>query len=125
MNANAKSYIRTLTNAKGTERLQVLAIASKEGFSFYILHQKVDGKKVLTVARGAARKIATLAESVTAVDEAVESAKSKGWVKSAGPRGFVAKPDAFGLDSLPAAVAPVEKPEEAPEEAPVEKKPKK
>lgn len=129
MNANAKSYVRTLSN--GSESLTIIGIAAKTGFGFYILHQRVDPttKKKVTIARGASAKYATLAETVTAVDAAVVSAVAAGWKKAAGPAGgFKPKADGFSLEALPKpAGAPVEAPkEEAPkEEAPAPEKPAK
>jgi len=120
MNENAKTYIRTLVN--GNERLRILGVTAKTGFSFYIVHQRVDAttKKTVIVARGASAHYATLAETVTAVDAAVTAAKAVGWKTSAGPGGFKPKADAFDLTALPkpAAKTPEPAPEPAPEETP-------
>jgi hypothetical protein len=77
MASQVKSYTRTVTN--GDDRLQVLAVAAKGGWSFYILHQRVDGNKVITLERGASASHASLEAAKAAVDGAVAMAVKIGW----------------------------------------------
>jgi hypothetical protein len=72
-----KSYTRTVTN--GQERLQVLAVAAKASWSFYILHQEFDGKKFSTIARGARATYPDFKTAKAAVDTAVQKAVEIGW----------------------------------------------
>lgn len=104
------SYIRTVVDSKGN-RLQAISIKAKNGFSCYIINQEpakvtnkkgaiVDGFK--TIARGATTHAADLDAGKAYVDAAVKAAVKAGWTVPEGPRGFVAKPDAFDLKHLPA-----------------------
>lgn len=72
-----KSYVRTVTT--GRERLQVLAVAAKASWSFYILHQEFDGKKFTTIARGASARYPDFETAKAAVDAAVQKALKIGW----------------------------------------------
>lgn len=72
-----KSYMRTVTN--GQERLQVLAVATKTSWSFYVLHQELDGKKFSTVARGASARYPDFNTAKAAVDATVQKAVKIGW----------------------------------------------
>ena len=72
-----KSYTRTVTNEE--ERLQVLAVAAKSDWSFYILHQEFDGKKFTTVARGASARYPDFETAKAAVEAAVQKAVKFGW----------------------------------------------
>lgn len=104
-----RSFVRTVIDAAGN-RLQIVAAAAKNGASFYIVSQKpakvknrkgsmVDGFE--TIDRGATTPYPDLTAAKAAVIEAEAVAVKAGWLKPAGPKGFVAKPDAFTLKNLP------------------------
>lgn len=108
------SYIRTLTNGQD-QRLQFLALNAKDGCSFYVLHLRVtqgpstskkNPGKIITkyeiISRGASKHYPTLEAGGQAVEAAMAKAITAGpWVVPEGPKGFVAKPDEFDIDSLP------------------------
>ena len=107
--SEAKSYIRTLTNPTGTEKLQFLALIAKEGFSFYITKAVLqEDKKFKIVASGARAKHADLTAAKAAVDAAVKTAQLKGWVAPTSKKGPGPKTDDFSLDNLPTPTAKVE-----------------
>jgi hypothetical protein len=72
-----KSYTRTVT--EGQQRLQIVAVAAKSDWSFYILHQESDGKKFSTIERGASARYPDFKAAQAAVDAAVKKAVTVGW----------------------------------------------
>ena len=77
MASQPKSYSRSVTS--GEQRLLIQAVAAKASWSFYILHQELDGEKFITIARGASAKYPNFETARTAVDAAVHKALTIGW----------------------------------------------
>ena len=129
MSDTAKSYIRTLANTAGDERIQFVSYAAKSGWLFYITKSVKKDDKFKVTASGARATYTDAEKAKEAVDSAVKKATEKGWVVPATKKGPGPKKDDFSLDSLPApSGAAVEtEPEAAPEETvePVIENPKK
>lgn len=100
-NAPAKSFVRTVTSGK--DSLTFRADIRKNGsVKSHVIHRTTDGKTV-TTKRGATVEYADLSAAKAAFDEGVKAAIKQGWQEpKLGGGGYVAKPDAFTLNSLPA-----------------------
>lgn len=99
-----KSFARTL--AAGLDRLTFVAEQTKTGvrvFATYTERESRDGKIVTTRGpeRGAHDKVADMTAAKAWIQARIDERTASGWAES--PRkAFERKPDAFGLDSLPA-----------------------
>ena len=99
--SESKSYIRTLQNPDGTERIQFLGYVAKEGYSFYVAKMALKDEKFKVVSTGARAKFPSFDTVKAAVDESVKKAITKGWVVLATRKGPGPKADDFSLDNLP------------------------
>jgi hypothetical protein len=100
-NAPAKSFVRSVTSGK--DSLTFRADIRKNGsIKSHVIHRTTDGKTV-TTKRGATVEYPNLDAAKAAFDEGIKAALAKGWSEpKLGGGGYVAKPDAFTLSSLPA-----------------------
>lgn len=102
--AAQKSIVRALKGS-GKDTFSVIASQKKDGkWGVYtsVNYFKADGSKEKH-ERGASVSVDTLEAAKAAVEERVQKAAADGWkLPSPTPIGkFNAKPDAYGLDSLP------------------------
>jgi len=97
-----KTFGTTLSDGKRTQ-LRCGAAMRKDGRynAFVTLIERDEAGKVKESKRGASATLANFAEAQEYVSAAVKKAISEGWTKRRGGGGFVAKPDAFGLENLP------------------------
>lgn len=96
----AKSYTKTLV--AGFDVLQFIAAQGKADVSVYAVHiEKSDAKTVTKRERGASFKVANMDQAIEDVDAAVAQAVKDGWKLPEVKGGFVPKPDAFSITSLP------------------------
>lgn len=98
------SFILTLADT-GRADLQFKAAAHKDGTATsYALHRVKDEKgKIVSQTRGMTAQHASFDAAREACLKAAAVAQKDGWHKRAVGRGFVPKPDAFTLGTLPKA----------------------
>jgi hypothetical protein len=101
MSDTAKSYIRTLANTEGTERIQFVSYAAKSGWLFYVAKMVKKDEKFRVTASGARASYADIDKAKAAVDAGVKKAIEKGWVVPETKKGPGPKKDDFTLDNLP------------------------
>jgi len=99
----AERYQANLKSAKGGELLRFKAEKQKSGPGYisFIFHSLIgpDGKKKPGKGRGVTQAHADFASARAAVDSAVQTALSLGWIKPV--RAVGTRPDAFDLKSIP------------------------
>lgn len=96
-----KSFVRTVVS--GRDSFQMVAAVGKTGVSIYgILIEKDANGKTTKRERGVSSRVDSMEAATAEVEKIIEAQVRAGWARPAVKGGFRQKPDAFGLDALPA-----------------------